>query len=160
MWPFHICIQAGGQIKALQDLKGSGGLSRHRAHSYTCEGVTLGSGDLINIPACKANLFPSEGCSCNGASHEGDIGAGRQGNTPTWPHKHFGCTNVCAAHLIAVILQLHECCVWNLMVCFSWWPRCPAAGVSAGWGWDIILLPQPDSQHLIMLICIKERHLY
>lgn len=39
-----------------------------------CVGVTLGSDDLINIPACKANLLHSEGCSSDGAAHEGDIG--------------------------------------------------------------------------------------
>ena len=39
-----------------------------------CVGVTLGSDDLINIPACKANLLRSEGCSYDGATHEGDIG--------------------------------------------------------------------------------------
>lgn len=39
-----------------------------------CVGVTLGSDDLINIPACKANLLHSEGCSYDGATHEGDIG--------------------------------------------------------------------------------------
>lgn len=49
-----------------------------------CVGVTLGSDDLINIPACKANLLHSEGCSYDGATHEGDIGEwGRwRGNTP------------------------------------------------------------------------------
>lgn len=54
--------------------EGGGGLKRHRAHGKACVGVTLGSDDLINIPACKANLLHSEGCSCNGATHEGDIG--------------------------------------------------------------------------------------
>lgn len=49
-----------------------------------CVGVTLGSDDLINIPACKANLFHSEGCSCNGATHEGDIGEWA-GGTKTHP---------------------------------------------------------------------------
>ncbi|KAK2891966.1 hypothetical protein Q8A73_017631 [Channa argus] len=39
-----------------------------------CVGVTLGSDDLINIPTCKANLLHSEGCSYDGATHEGDIG--------------------------------------------------------------------------------------
>lgn len=39
-----------------------------------CVGVTLGSDDLINIPACKANLLHSEGCSYDGATHEGDTG--------------------------------------------------------------------------------------
>lgn len=38
-----------------------------------CVGLTLGGDDLINIPACKANLLHSEGCSYHGATHEGDI---------------------------------------------------------------------------------------
>lgn len=39
-----------------------------------CVGVTLESDDLINIPTCNANLLHSKGCSCDGATHEGDIG--------------------------------------------------------------------------------------
>lgn len=56
-----------------------------------CVGVTLGSDDLINIPACKANLLHSEGCSYDGATHEGDIGewAGGVVTHPSTQHSHM-----------------------------------------------------------------------
>ena len=65
-----------------------GGIGHQRAYIYTCLGVTLGSDDLINIPACKANLFHSEGCSRNRATHEGDIGewAGGMETHPSMRH--------------------------------------------------------------------------
>lgn len=56
-------------------------------------GVTLGSDDLINIPACKANLLHSEGCSYDGAIHEGDIG------------ERAGCVE---AHLLMRHAQTHS----------------------------------------------------
>lgn len=53
-------------------------------YSKVCVGVTLGSDDLINIPACEANLLHSEGCSCDGTTHEGDIGE-QAGGVETHP---------------------------------------------------------------------------
>lgn len=47
--------------------------------------MTLESDDLINIPACKANLLASEGCSRDGATREGDIGPGAAGGVEKAP---------------------------------------------------------------------------
>lgn len=49
----------------------------------------MGNDDLIILPACKANLLHSEGCSYDGATHEGDIGEWGwwRGGTGTSPRR-------------------------------------------------------------------------
>lgn len=63
---------------------GGGGGIVGGGYSKVCVGVTLGSDDLINIPACEANLLHSEGCSCDRTTHEGDIGE-QAGGVETHP---------------------------------------------------------------------------
>lgn len=72
--------------------------------------MTLGSDDLINIPASKANLFHSEGCSRNGATHEGDIGVwgGAASGVETHPSLQGAYTSTSEYGLQARHMQVGE----------------------------------------------------
>ena len=70
--------------------------------------MTLGSDDLINIPACKANLLHSEGCSYDGATHEGDIGE-RAGGVATHPRARRAQTHSNEDYVRAVACGYSTC---------------------------------------------------
>lgn len=71
-----------------------------------CVGLTLGGDDLINIPACKANLLHSEGCSYHGATHEGDI-ADWAGGVEIFTPPNPTSTNTLHRHRRARHVQTH-----------------------------------------------------